>query len=188
MSLFEFSQLTQIIATIGGVMLAFYTLVVNKNLVFKNTLQNQQIEELGHLREILFEIWFDVYFVKQWADNLKSLNRSLIEFEKEQPDSWTQYLRFKRNSLEIFYKLDSKDYYLIPSWIEFSRFEALRKEMGQMAPFTVHALMHKTNDEIKEWQRLLLDAMHLIDVALSKKAGSFLWRSFLWLRKVFKKA
>jgi len=171
MSIEDVSHITQII--VGG--LAIYTLVVNKNLVFKNTLHNRQVEELCHLREILFQIWFDVYFVKGWADNIESLERSLGEFEKEQPDDWEQYLRFKRNSLEIFYKLDSKDYYLIPSWLEFQRLGALQKEMKKVIPFTIHALTQKSNDEVKALQQLLLDAIKLIDTALSKKAGSRPW-------------
>ena len=164
------SNITTIVVGLGGLGIAFYTLRINKDLIFKDSIRNKQIEELCSLREILFDILFDVYFVKEFAIQIKSLNLSLAEFEKSRPEDWDQFQRFRSNCMGMFYKLQFPKHYLIPKWVEFEKFRSLQETNKGFTPFTIHVLMDKEQEEVMEWQNEILSAINYIDAVLGSKA------------------
>lgn len=160
----------QIAFYLGSLGLAFYTLIYKRNEVFRNTLQNRQIDELGRLREKLFDVWFDIYYVKGFADNIHKPDRSIVEFQREQPDDWEQYQRYKKNSLAIFYKLGFEEYYLFPSKFDPKALSELRANMEGFAPFTIANLIEKDWEQIKYYQNLLLKSIGYFDKILRQYA------------------
>lgn len=161
-------KVSQIIFDLGTLCIAAYTLIFNRNAIFKNTLQEKQIEELCHLREIIFDVWFLVYYVKGWADNIKLMNRSLLEFEKEQPDDWAQYQKFKKDCMELFYKLQTSDYYLFPKRLDYSNLKPLHSKITQFVPFSFNKLIDADNNQILSWQQELLNGMNYLDMLLKE--------------------
>ena len=162
------SKSCEIFFYVGSILIASYTLIVNRSAIFKNTLQEKQIEELCHLRQVVFDVWFDVYFVKGWADNIKALDRSLLEFEKEQPDDWSQYQKFKINCMELFYKLQFPEYYLFPKQLDYKKLSPLHTKTSQFVPFTINALINKDKNDVLSWQQELLNSISYLDKLLRK--------------------
>jgi len=164
------AKLSQILIGFVGLAIAFYTLVINKDLVFRNSLRNKQIEELCHLRQIMFDVWFAVFYVKENADNIRSLSGAVVDFQREQPDSWARYQTFHKNCMELFYKLQFPDYYLFPKWLNYKELHALHEITQQFAPFTILSLINKTGGEVKLWQDELLKGIDLLDKSLKAKS------------------
>jgi hypothetical protein len=160
----------QILFYLFSLALAFYTLIVKRNEIFRNTLQNKQIEELGRLRAKLFDVWFNIYHVKGYADNIRTLNGSVADFQKEQPENWEQYQQYKNDSLELFYKLSFENYYLFPPKFERNKVSDLRDEMNKFVPFTIMNLIDKDSEEIKHYQDLLLKTINYFDTVIKNTA------------------
>jgi len=164
------ADLTQIVVGIGGLSLAIYTLVKNRDLIFKNSLRNRQLEEMCHLREKLFNIWFSLYYVKIWAAELESLGRSISEFEKEQPEDWQMFREYQKDSREVFYKFHMRGYYLFPKWLEHDEVADLPEMMKEFAPFTLSSHIHADPELTKGYPELLLKKIEYFDSILKKRS------------------
>lgn len=159
-------KIVDIAVKAGGLFLAIYTLWYNKDAIFKNTLHNKQLEELEVIRRTLHDIWSNICDVKLDADAYKSLS----DFEKELPEGWQRYCKYKADSMSLRYKLSSEKYYLFPKWFDYSKVRDLYDEMTKYAPFTVLSLRGKSLDEIKVYQDLIMSKIGYLDEILKRKS------------------
>lgn len=154
----------------GGFLLAFYTLVINRHAVFKNSLHNRQLEELEKMRSQLFKIFFNLHLLKISADAVQSENWSLEDLRKISPDDWQNFQAYKSDSMEMFYRLGFENNYLLPNWFDRSKFQDIYEEMKKFVPFTVHSLIQADGDELLKYQGLVGKKIDDLDKILSKQA------------------
>src|SRR5690606_41690430 len=49
---------------------------------------------------------------------LKAMEWNTDQLRENDPDAWEQVQRYKKTSLDLFYKFSSKNYYLLPEWLD----------------------------------------------------------------------
>ena len=150
-------------------LLSFYALASKRKDVFKSELSKAQFQEMGRIRNLLNQIFFDVFYVKDFKYNLESSQCSLANMNREMPEQWEQFQNYKKNSNELFYKLLLPENYLIPKWIEPDKLTKHCNQMKQFAPFTVLATGDK-KDLVPEYQNSMLELIKYIDEQLRNNA------------------
>ena len=175
----DFAPIVSLVFQFLLVGLAFWTFGWNINSIFKNTLRQKQIEAVEKMREQLKSIWLDIYWAKFWSEGMVSL----VEFESKQPENYTQYLRYRTTSWEVFYMLSTATtHYLIPKWIDVSILKHFYADMDKFRPFTIASLQEKGKEEILAYQNRILLVIGHLDQQLSNKLSS--WPSWL-LRLIY---
>jgi len=160
------TAITSLITTV----LAFYAIVVKRKELFKGSIYNKQVDELISIRQMLQSILFQVHFTHFWADNIVSLNRSIKDFEQEQPEDWQAYRKFQEECKYIMYAFMSEENGLMPKWFKLNNHKDLVAILKGLEPFTFSALSKKKSDEILTFQNLLLKKIAAIDKALHQQA------------------
>ena len=130
---------------------------------FYSELQREQFAEMKRIRHKLNDIFFDIGYLPMIKNKIELFEWSLDDLRMNEPDEWEQYQRYKTNSLELFYKLNSPEYFLFPEWIERDRIKRLEQHMVPFAPFTLRSAANKSDDQIKAYQNELLGMASYID-------------------------
>lgn len=136
----------------GGLLIAFYTLVVNRRSVFRNSLQSRQLEDVAVLRRELFEIFIRLHLLQNAAEAAKRAGWSLEDIKEKSPDDWRLFEEYKHNSMEVFYRFAFDHYYLLPKWIDREELKELSVSMERFVPFTLASLLGRPFEDIKKHQ------------------------------------
>lgn len=153
----------------GGLLIAFYTLVVNRRSVFRNSLQTRQLEDVSALRRELFEIFVRLRLLKNAAEGAKLAGWSIEDIKEKSPDDWRLFEEYKRNSMEVFYRLAFDHYYLLPKWIDREELRELRASMESFVPFTLASLLGRPFEDIQKHQTNIAKAIDYLDSRLAKQ-------------------
>lgn len=172
----EILKIADILGKIGqflfglfALFISVYALISKRKDVFKSELSKAQFQEMGRIRNLLNQIFYDVFYVKDFKSYLETSECSLAEMKQEMPEQWEQFQNYKKNSNELFYKLSLPENYLIPKWIEPENLTMHCNQMKQFAPFTVLATGNK-KDLVLDYQNSMLELIKYIDVQLKKNA------------------
>ncbi len=176
MSLSEIKDIASILGSAGqflfgsiAVTISILALRSKRKDIFKTELSKAQFSEMGKIREQLSEIFFDVYYVKEFKSDLDALSYSLDDMKEKMPEQWQQYQNYKTKSLDVFYKLGTPDYYLFPEWIDSKTLSEHYKTMLKFAPFSIIAT-HNQKNNVLAYQNSLLNLINHIDMQLRKNA------------------
>jgi hypothetical protein len=91
----DITSLVSVISEFGILLIALWALVFKRKEIFRNHLTNKQIDSLLELRDQLNRIVYDSFYAKYWAHNLISLNKSLVDFEREQSEDYKQHKKMQ---------------------------------------------------------------------------------------------
>ena len=133
--------------------------------LFRSEFAKRQIAELTQIRGDLQTVVSDVYYVASIKDTLLTTGWSQEEWRFSRPDAYEQYQRYKRISLDLFYKFTDSDYYLFPDWLDRQKVEDFGKVMRHWAPFTIQATA-KSHEEKTAYMDAILRIKHEFDRAL----------------------
>jgi len=153
-----------------AVIISVYALFTKRKDVFKSELAKSQFTEMGKIRTKLSEIYFDIYYVKDYKAQLETKAWSLEDFEKSCPEQWEQFQRYKHNSMNLFYKIMTPEYYLLPGWINTDLLCEHFELMKSFAPFTISATGNRAAKEIESYQTKIQELIKHVDIGLKKNA------------------
>ncbi|RBP76850.1 hypothetical protein DET64_10133 [Marinobacter nauticus] len=162
--------LGQFIFGLVAVALSILAFVKKRSDIFRSELAKSQFLEMGSIRSKLSEIFFDIHYVAQFKGQLDMMEWSLDDFRNECPEQWQQFTRYQENSLDLFYKFMTPEYYLFPKWVSAEKVVAHFEEMKKFAPFTIYATGSNTFEDIQSYQTKIIDFIKYLDVGLSKHA------------------
>ena len=172
-----FKSILSILGDIGqlafelvAILLSIYALTTKRSDVFKTELAKKQFEEIGLIRRTLNTIYYDLYYVQQFKGMIDVSGGGLPQFEKDCPNEWEQYQRYKSNSISIFYKLMLTTYYLLPTWISKEKIQDFHNEMRKFAPFTISSTGNRTSEELENYSNRIVEMIKYLDEELTKNA------------------
>lgn len=149
-------------------LLAILAISTKRSDLFRSELAKRQIGELTQIRSDLQAIFFDVSYVANVKDTLLTTGWSQEEWRSSDPEAYEQYQRYKKTSLDLFYKFTDSDYYLFPDWLDRQKVEDFGKVMQHWAPFTIQATA-KSHEEKKAYMDAIWRINHEFERALKKK-------------------
>jgi len=153
-----------------AVILSIYALTKKRRDIFQSELAKSQFVEVGLIRTKLSQIFYDVYYVAQRKSELEAMGWSLQDYRNNCPEEWEQYSRYKDNSLDLFYKLMTPNYYLFPDWVCREKIASHLKLMQCFAPFTINATGKKDIEKVQEYQNSTIALIDHLDTELRKHA------------------
>jgi len=114
----EITSILSDLSGFGALLIALWALVFKRKEIFRNHLTNRQIDSLLELRDKLNRIVYDSFYTKYWADNINSLNRSLVDFEREQPEDFRQHKKMQNDLIWLTRMIDQESFHLFPNDFE----------------------------------------------------------------------
>jgi hypothetical protein len=168
----QINELTSIISNLSTFclfLLAVWALIFKRNEIFKNNLTNKQIDELLSLRDKLNRIVYDSFDTKFWADNIKSLNRSLLDFQREQPENFKQYRKMQDDLIWLVRMIEMESFHLFPKDFD----QQILKEYGDflkenIQPFTILKFSDLQINEIEKFQNKTIKLIKYIEKYTNK--------------------
>jgi len=166
--------ITSIISDLSGffaLTIALWALIYKEKEIFRNNLTNKQIDSMLELRDKLHRIVYDSFYAKYWADNIQSLNRSLSDFEREQPEDFKQHKKMQYDLIWLTRMIELKSFHLLPNefdqnkWTEYGNY--LR---NNIQPYSLLKFSQLTQNEVNEFQDKTIDLIKYIE-SLVKKLG-----------------
>lgn len=94
---------------------------------------------------------------------------NLDELRQNAPAYWDQYNRYRQNSLDLFYKFQSPQYYLFPDWLDAKLTQDLAKRMECFAPFSLVTSTDLSQAEQAEYTRAILNVISYLDAELRSR-------------------
>ena len=146
--------------------LAVYTATVRWKDVFRSELQRRQFDELVSIRHKLHEVFFDFYYLPSIRSTMELMKWNIDELKSRSPDDWDQYKRYNQNSIDLFYKFQSPDYFLFPKWLDISVIQKFSETMKKVAPFTILSSTSQTEEERHTYMNEILSVISHLDVQL----------------------
>lgn len=167
-------DITSIISNLSGfgvLVIALWALIFKRKEIFRNHLTNKQIDSLLNLRDKLNRIVYDSFYAKYWADNIKSLNRSLVEFERDQPEDYRQHKKMQYDLIWLTRMIDQKSFHLFPDDFDESKLTEYGEYLkNQVQPYSIHKFSELTQEEVHEFQNKTFTLIKYIE-DLVKKLG-----------------
>ncbi len=153
-----------------AILLSVYALTKKRRDIFQSELAKSQFVEVGLMRTKLSQIFYDVYYVAQTKGQLEAMEWSLKDYRISCPEEWEQYTRYKENSLDLFYKLMTPNYYLFPDWVSREKIASHLELMQSFAPFTIIATGKNNFEKVQEYQNSTIALIDHLDIELRKHA------------------
>ena len=160
----------QFIFGLIALILSLVAVFVKKRDIFKTELAKAQFNEIGKIRNVLSEIFFDVYYVADYKSTMVTMGWSLEDFKHKCPEQWDQFTRYKQNSFKIFYAFMTTDFYLIPSWVDKDKIHAHHQLMIEFAPFSIASTGETDSRRIQQYQLEIQELIKYLDVLLRKNS------------------
>lgn len=160
------SQISTIFANIGiffTTALAILAAYARRKEVFRSELHREQFAEIMNIRQKLQEIAFDLYYIPFMRIEMDMFEWNSDALRENAPEDWESFNRYKTNSLELFYKFQSPNYFLFPEWFESSKIDNIRDDMSKFAPFTIKSTASRSDDEIKSYMQKLYNLIDSLD-------------------------
>lgn len=168
----DIKNITSIISDLSGIfvlIIALWALVYKRKEIFRNNLTNKQIDSLLELRDKLHRILYDSFYVKHWADNLQSLDKSLVDFEREQPEDFKQHKKMQYDLIWLTRMIELKSFHLFPNDFDGNKLteygDYLRKNIQ---PYSLLKFSKLTQDEVNEFQNKTVDLIKYIENVVKK--------------------
>lgn len=153
-----------------AIALSIFAFAKKRHDIFQSELVKSQFVEVGLIRTKLSQIFYDLYYVAQFKGQFEAMGWSLQEYRMSCPEEWEQYSRYKENSLDLFYKLMTPNYYLLPEWVSREQIVSHLHIMKAFAPFTITATGKRDTEMIQKYQNSILALIDHFDVELRKHA------------------
>lgn len=173
----EWLNLADFLAKLGQFFFGFCTLslgvwaaVFKRRDLFRTELSKRQLDELGQIRTALQSLFFDLYYIPMTADTMRTMGWNIDVLKENDPESWEQYERYKRTSLDLYYKFSDANYYLVPDWVDEKRRTQFAECMTAFAPFTLHSTTSRTTEERHAYAKEIASMKEYLDVCLRKHA------------------
>ena len=167
-------DITSILSDLSGffaLIIAFWALIFKRKEIFRNNLTNKQIDSLLELRDKLNRIVYDSFYAKYWADNLQSLNRSLTDFEREQPEDFKQHKKMQYDLIWLSRMIDLKSFHLFPKDFDENKLSEYGEYLkNNIQPYSLFKFSQLTQDEVNEFQNRTITLIKYIET-LVKKLG-----------------
>jgi hypothetical protein len=165
----EITSILSDLSGFGALLIALWALVFKRKEIFRNHLTNRQIDSLLELRDKLNRIVYDSFYTKYWADNINSLNRSLVDFEREQPEDFRQHKKMQNDLIWLTRMIDQESFHLFPN--DFEQFKL--KEYGQylkknMQPYSISKFSQLNQEQVYEFQRKTFELITYIEDFVKK--------------------
>jgi hydroxymethylpyrimidine pyrophosphatase-like HAD family hydrolase len=159
------------LSSFGVLIIAIWALTFKRKEIFRNHLTNKQIDSLLDLRDKLNRIVYDSFYAKIWADNIRLLDRSLADFEKDQPEDFRQHKKMQYDLIWLNRMIDQKSFHLFPDDFD----ELKLKEYGeylrcQVQPYSILKFSELSQEQVNEFQNKTLTLIKYIE-GLVKKLG-----------------
>ena len=165
------AEIAQIAIVILATSLTIYAFARRRKELFRSDLQKRQIEELAVLQKQLHNISFDFYYLPYISDLMTRNGWNFDDLKLHAFDDWQQIQRYKKNSLDIFYKFQRKNYYLMPKDIEKERIRDFVGSMKHFAPFTLNAVITRPEELREQYADSIKDLISYFDKELTKYAN-----------------
>lgn len=167
-------EITSIVSDLSGfgvLIIALWALIFKRNEIFRNNLTNRQIESLLELRDKLNRITYDSFYAKYWADNIKSLNRSLVDFEREQPEDYKQHKKMQYDLIWLNRMIDQKSFHLFPDDFDESKLTEYGEYLkNHVQPFSILKFSELSQEQVHDFQNKTFTLIKYIE-DLVKKLG-----------------
>lgn len=167
-------DITSIISDLSGfvaLFIALLALIFKRKEIFRNHLINRQIDSLLELRDKLHQIVYDSFYAKYWADNIKSLNRSLVDFEKEQPEEFKQHKKMQYALIWLMRMIEQKSFHLFPDNFDQSKMTEYGLYLkDNMEPYSILKFSELDQGKVHEFQNETIELIKYIE-NLVKKLG-----------------
>lgn len=164
------AKLGQFFFGLCTLILAIWVASTKRKDFFRSELSKRQLEEIGKTRSDLHSIFFDLYYIPITAQTMRTMSWNFDQLKENDPEAWAQTQRYKKTSLDLFYKFSSKNHYLFPSWLDKNKLSAFADSMSAFAPFTLNATYSKNEKERQDYGNLILDLKNHFDNALATHA------------------
>lgn len=164
------SKVGQFLFGLCTLALAVWAVTIKRKDLFRSELTKKQLEELGKVRTDLQSIFFDFYYIPSISQMMQTMGWNIDALREKDSESWEQYQRYKRTSLDLFYKFSDKNYYLFPEWIDQNKRKQFVVAMEAFAPFTLNATTSKSQPERDAYSVAISEMKNHFDVALSTYA------------------
>lgn len=167
-------DITSILSDLSGfvaLIIALWAFVFKRREIFRNNLTNKQIDSLLELRDKLNRIAYDSFCAKNWADNLHSLNRSLTDFEREQPEDFRQYKKMQNELIWLSRMIELKSFQLFPKDFDENKLVEYGEYLkNNLQPYSLLKFSQLTQEEVNEFQNRTIRLIKHIET-LVKKLG-----------------
>ncbi len=150
--------------------LSIVAILAKKRDIFKTELAKAQFCEIGNIRDVLSEIFFDIHYVAGYKATMETMEWSLEDFKKLCPEEWEQFSRYKQNSFKIFYAFMTPDFYLIPDWVDKETIKKHHEMMMKFAPFSIVSTGTIDASQIEQYQLKIQELIKYLDVSLKKNS------------------
>lgn len=164
------SKVGQFLFGLCTLALAVWAATIKRKDFFRSELTKKQLEELGKVRTDLQSIFFDFYYIPSIAQMMQTMGWNIDVLKEKDSESWDQYQRYMRTSLELFYKFSDSNYYLFPDWIDRAKRKKFVAAMESFAPFTLNATTSRSQQEREAYAVAISEMKNHFDVALNAHA------------------
>lgn len=149
--------------------LALYAAIFRRTEIFRSELQRRQFDELALVRQQLQNIFFDFYYLPFILSSMKTMSWNLDDLKIQSREDWDQYKQYKNNSLSLYYKFQSPDYFLFPKWVNREPIERFLEAMEGFAPFTLESSTKQTEEERKNYMDEVRRLISYLDKELRER-------------------
>jgi len=165
-------DVTSIISDLSGflaLLIAFWALIFKRKEIFRNHLTNKQIDSLLDLRDKLNFIAYDSFYAKYWSDNIKTSNRSLVEFERDQPEDYRQHKKMQFDLIWLTRMINQNSFHLFPKEFDHSKLTAYGEYLrNQIEPYSILKFSELSQEQVHEFQNKTLALIVYIEYLVIK--------------------
>ena len=164
------SNIGQFLFGLCALALAVLATTTKRKDIFRSELAKKQLDEAGRIREELQSLFFDLYYIPITLQTMRVMEWNTDHLREYDRDAWEQVQRYRSTSLDLFYKLSSKDYYLLPDWLDKGKIKTFSEAMKPFAPFTLNSTGTKSEEDRECYANAILDLRTHFDDALRANA------------------
>ena len=170
-SIKDITSIISNLSVFGVFMIAIWALIFKRKEIFRNHLTNRQIDSMLDLRDKLNRIAYDSYHTKYWADNIVALNKSLVDFEREQPEDYKQQKKMHDDLIWLSRMVDQKSFHLFPNDFDQSKLAVYVAYLkNNMQPYSILKFSNLTQEQVHTFQNNTFTLINYIE-DLVKKLG-----------------
>ena len=169
-------ECVQLFAGLGNTVLAALALLlavcvaaVRWKDVFRSNLRKRQFEELAAVRRDLHNIWVELYYLPYTRDMMETSSWNVNDLREQAPHQWESYMRYSSCSRNLFYKLQSPNYFLFPRWMDKKHLAAFRSTMSTFDPFTLMSSTTPDDATRSQYMDAILTFIDYLDQQLQKR-------------------
>jgi hypothetical protein len=171
MNILEISRWVSVIAdivTISGILLTLSIFFTNRKKIWRSKLTEKQLDYLLELYSKLNYIFTNSNNVKYWANNIKLLNRSLQQFESEQPLDYQKMKFLQNNYIEINIEFLIGHNILIPKEFDVKLVEDYLNKTKKFEPFSFNSFALMDDEDMIFFLKSTINLMNELQKSIKK--------------------